>query len=318
MPEHPSQRVHNMPTSMQKPLRNLTCAVLGTVLGAAVPVAAHASLDPLMSPTRQDDGVKTATVHREAEFALPESHKAGEPVRERILAEITNGELELVVDSKLDETTAVAEFTVDGTDAKDVERREKNTRLFATRSADGTIVFQPLFSGKAMDRDRVKLIIRTPGTGDSMVKSANGTIVVRGTSGALRAITKNGSIKIAQHTGGIEATAQNGGIEIALATDGIRATTANGAIRVSLADGNDHPFEIESKAGTVDFELSAHFDGMVRVTTVSGAITLDDPAKRVRTPEIGDHSVTAEYGAAAGESRIETTSGAVVLRSRAQ
>lgn len=307
-----------MTTLMQKPLRNLTCAVLGTILGAAVPVAAHASLDPLMSPTRQDDGVKTATVHREAEFALPASHKEGEPVRERILAEITNGELELVVDSKLDETTAVAEFVVDGIDAKDVERREKNTRLFATRSADGTIVFQPLFSGKAMDRDRVKLIIRTPGTGDSMVKSTNGTILVRGTSGALRAITKNGSIKIAQHTGGIEATAQNGGIEIALATDGVRATTANGAIRVSLADGNDHPFEIESKAGAVDFELSAHFDGMVRVTTVSGAITLDDPAKRVRTPEIGDHSVTAEFGAAAGESRIETTSGAVVLRSRAQ
>jgi DUF4097 and DUF4098 domain-containing protein YvlB len=97
-----------------------------------------------------------------------------------------------------------------------------------------------------------------------------------------------------------------------------RSATANGAIRVSLADGNDHPFEIESKAGTVDFELSAHFDGMVRVTTISGAITLDDPAKKVRTPEIGDHSVTAEYGAAAGESRIETTSGAVVLRSRAQ
>ncbi|MFM1867340.1 MAG: hypothetical protein RL591_748 [Planctomycetota bacterium] len=307
-----------MTTTMQKPLRNLTSAVLGTTLGLAVPVTAHASLDPSIYFAPQDDGVKTATVHREAEFALPESHKAGEPVRERILAEITNGELELVVDSKLDETTVVAEFVVDGADAKDVERREKNARLFATRSADGSLVFQPIFPGTEMPRDRVKLIIRTPGTGDSMVKSTNGAIVVRGTSGALRAITKNGSIKIAQHTGGIEATAQKGTIEIALATDGVRATTANGAIRISLADGNDHPFKIESKAGSVDFELSAQFDGMVRVTTVSGAITLDDPAKRVRTPEIGDHSVTAEYGAAAGESRIETTAGAVVLRSRAQ
>lgn len=299
---------------MENLLRCFVLAVLGTFLVAAAPNTALAR--PRM--LHPDDGVKTATVHREAEFALPEDHKEGEPVRERILAEIANGEIEFVVDPKLDETTAVAEFTVDGVDAKDVERREKNTRLFATRSADGTLVFQPVFPGKSLDRDRVKLVIRTPGTGDSMVKSANGSIVVRGTSGALRVNTKNGSIKIANHTGGIEATAQNGSIEIALATDGVRATTANGAIRVSLADGNDHPFEVETKAGAVDFELPAQFDGIVRVTTVSGGITLDDPAKKARTPEIGDHSVTAEYGAAAGESRIETTAGAVVLRSRAQ
>jgi hypothetical protein len=300
-----------MPTTMRNPIHGVlkALAMLPAILLVATP------------SVRADDEVKAATVHREAEIALEKpaaDAKPGDPVRERILAEIQDGEIELVVDPKLAETKVTAEFTVDGEDAKDVERREQLVRVYAERAADGTIVVQAMFPGKPMKRDRVKAVILTPGTGDSMVKSVNGAIRVRGTSGSLRAATKNGSIKVSEHTGSVDATAQNGSIDVALATDGVRATSTNGAVRVSLADGNDHPFEIESKAGTVELELSSAFDGMLRVTTVSGSITLDDPARRARTPEIGDHSLTVEFGAAAGQSHIETTAGSVVVRLRAQ
>ncbi|MFM7259023.1 MAG: DUF4097 family beta strand repeat-containing protein [bacterium] len=284
-------------------------------------LAACAALLVALPTVQAADDVKPATVEKLAAIArekASDSAKAGEPVHERILAEIQDGEIELAVDPKSDETTVRAEFTVDGESAKDVERREQLVRVYAERAADGTIVVQAMFPGKPMKRDRVRVAITTPGTGDSMVKSVNGAITVHGTAGSLRVATKNGSIKVAKHTGSVDATAQTGAIEVALATDGVRATSTNGSVRVSLADGNDHPFEIESKAGAVDLELPATFDGAVRVTTVSGAITLDDPAKRARTPEIGDHSLTAEFGAGVGQSSIETTAGSVVVRLRAQ
>jgi len=308
---HPFRHSHNMTTTMRNPIHGVlkTLAMLPAILLVVTPIA------------RAANEVKTATAHREAEIAREkpaDNAKSGEPAQERILAEIQDGEIELVVDPKLDETKVTAEFTVDGEDAKDVERREQLVRVYAERTADGTIVVQAMFPGKPMKRDRVKAVILTPGTGDSMVKSVNGAIRVRGTSGSLRVATKNGSIKVSEHTGSVDATAQNGAIEIVLATDGVRATSTNGSVRVSLAEGNDHPFEIESKTGAVDLELPATFDGAVRVTTISGAITLDDPVKRARTPEIGDHSLTAEFGAGVGQSSIETTAGSVVVHSRAQ
>lgn len=307
---HPFRHPHNMTTTMRNPIHGVlkALAMLPAILLAVTPIA------------RAADDVKTATVHREAEIAREkpaDDAKPGEPVRERILAEIQDGEIELVVDPKLAETKVTAEFTVDGEDAKDVERREQLVRVYAERAADGTIVVQAMFPGKPMKRDRVKAVILTPGTGDSMVKSVNGAIRVRGTSGSLRVATKNGAIKVSEHTGSVDATAQNGSIEIALATDGVRATSTNGTVRVSLSDGNDHPLEIESKAGAVELELGSAFDGALRITTVSGSITLDDPSKRARTPEIGDHSLTVEFGAAAGQSHIETTAGSVVVRLRA-
>jgi len=299
-----------MTTTMRNPIHGVlkALAMLPAILLAVTPIA------------RAADDVKTATVHREAEIAREkpaDDAKPGEPVRERILAEIQDGEIELVVDPKLAETKVTAEFTVDGEDAKDVERREQLVRVYAERAADGTIVVHAMFPGKPMKRDRVKAVILTPGTGDSMVKSVNGAIRVRGTSGSLRVATKNGAIKVSEHTGSVDATAQNGSIEIALATDGVRATSTNGTVRVSLSDGNDHPLEIESKAGAVELELGSAFDGALRITTVSGSITLDDPSKRARTPEIGDHSLTVEFGAAAGQSHIGTTAGSVVVRLRA-
>lgn len=305
--EHRFGHPHNMTPTMRNPI----CSVSAALSVVAVLLA-------FAPPTFATDDVKPATVHLHAEIALEKDRKADEPVRERILAEVPNGDVELVADAKLVETTVTAEFVVDGEDAKDVERREQLVRVYAERAADGTIVVQPMFPGKPMERDRVKVVIRTPGTGDSMVKTANGAIRVQGTGGSLRVAARNGAVKVAGHAGSIDATTQNGSIEIALATDGVRATTSNGTVRVSLADGNDHPFEIESKAGSVDLEVGADFDGAVRVTTVSGAITLDDPSKRARTPEIGDHSLTAEFGAAAGQSHVETTAGSVVLRLRAK
>lgn len=262
------------------------------------------------------DDVATALVQRDAEIARTAPKAGDEATREKLMAEIERGSIEIVSDPKHEETRIDAEFTVDGEDAKDVKRREQVVKLYAERTADGTIVVQPVFPGKWMARDSVKLTIRVPATGDCALKSGNGTLVVRGTSGSLRVATKNGSINVSGHTGSIDATSANGTITIEGATDGVRATSANGAIRVTLASGNDHPFDIEAKNALVMVEVGSDFDGAVRITTSSGTIAVVDPAKRVRTPDIADHSMTAEIGAATGHSIIETTSGGITLSVR--
>ena len=137
--------------------------------------------------------------------------------------------------------------------------------------------------------------------------------MIRGTKGALRATTKTGSIKVLDHTGGIEAVATAGTITIERATDGVRATSTSGAITVSLASNNDHPFDLESKSGAITVQVPHNYDGSVRMISVDGAVALIDPSKRVRTPDIADHSMTAEIGAAAAHSLIESSSGAITL-----
>ncbi len=273
-----------------------------------------ASLLSTVQSFAASDDIKPVVVQHSASIErVVDLKPSTEIVGEKVMAEILAGSLEFIVDAKATDIRIDAEFTVDGTDEKDIERRAKVVKLFAQRVSDGTIVVNSMFPGKAMERDSVKVSIRVPASGDCAFKSASGAIVIRGTKGALRATTKTGSIKVLDHTGGIEAVATAGTITIERATDGVRATSTSGAITVSLASNNDHPFDLESKSGAITVQVPHNYDGSVRMISVDGAVALIDPSKRVRTPDIADHSMTAEIGAAATHSLIESSSGAITL-----
>lgn len=269
----------------------------------------------------QDRSARTVVVDRAASIAPREpdadAARPGEPKGERLVVEIANGSLEIVGDAGTKETAVSAEFTVEGEDAKDADRRAQTVRLFAERASDGTVVVSTMFPGKAMSKDSVKVVVRVPETADIAAKSVNGTIELRATHGNLRVTTKNGAVRVAGHAGSVEATAANGRIEVLDARGHVRATSANGAVRVVLADGNDHPFEIETKNGAVRVEVGAEFHGTVRMTTVSGALALEDGTGLARTPESSDHAMTVELGAGASASAIESNNGAVTLAVRA-
>ena len=258
--------------------------------------------------------VKSVVIPRRAADA--KSDDASETPREKLMVEVAHGSIEVIVDAKANDTRIEAQFTVDGIDLKDAERRAQVVKLYAERSADGTIVVQPVFPGKAMARDSAKVTIRVPTCGDSSVKSVDGAISVRGITGALRVSTKSGSIKVTEHLGSVDATSTDGSIVIEGASDGVRATSSNGSIRVSLAEGNDHPFTLESKNGAIAMEVGTSFDGVVHMTSVSGALALVDPIKRALTPHSAEHSMTVEIGAAVGQSTMQTTNGSVALSLR--
>ena len=266
-----------------------------------------------------DDDISTATITRSVEIpAAKDSGAKDKPVADRVIAEVASGSIELVVDAGRDTPQVEAEFTVDGSDEKDVKRRSELVRLFAERAADQTVVVQPIFPGKAMKRDSVKVRIVVPKCGEASLKSANGALTTAGTAGKLKLVTKNGAIKVSKHAGSIDASAANGAIDIDGAGAEVRASATNGAVTVTLTDDNDLPFDIESRNGSVRVEVGAGFDGVVKMHTTTGSLDLSDPARRARLTQSTEHSETVEIGAAGGQSDIRTTTGSIRLTVRAK
>jgi hypothetical protein len=259
-----------------------------------------------------DDDVGTAKITRSALISAAKDMKAGD----RVIAEVARGSIELVVDEGRDTPQVEAEFTVDGSDEKDVKRRSELVRLFAERAADQTVVVQPIFPGKAMKRDSVKLRIVVPKCGEASMKIANGALTTAGTAGKLKLVAKNGAIKISKHAGSIDANTTNGAIDIDGAGAEVRASATNGAVSVSLTDDNDLPFDVESSNGTVRVEVGAGFDGIVKMHTTTGSLDVSDSARRARTTQSTEHSKTVEIGAAGGQSDIRTTTGSIRLTVR--
>ena len=263
---------------------------------------------------RADDDVDTTRIERAVDLAA--ARDAG--LAERVVAEITAGSVELIVDAALDRPRIEAEFTVDGESEKDVKRRAELVKLFAERVADQSVVVQPMFPGKSMPRDSVRVRILVPRCGDSSVKSGAGSIRTVGTAGRLKLNARNGAIRSERHAGSIDASSENGKIEVVDAGGEVRVSSGNGTVEVSLAAGNDLPFDIETRNGTIRVEVGVDFDGIVKIHTTNGAIDVSDPAKRTRVPQSSDHSKTVEVGAAGGHSEVRTTNGAVKFKARSK
>ena len=235
---------------------------------------------------------------------------------ERLMVDVAFGSIDCSVDGKATATRIAADFTVDGQDAADAERRAKLVRLYAERSSDGTIIVNAVFPGKRLPYDSVRLTIVSPPLEEVVLKTTAGTVRAHATTGRMRASTKSGAISIESHKGPVDARSADGRIDIAGALEGVQATSTEGAIAVSLADDNDHPFKVETRSGTARVEVGPSFDGVVRMTTTGGAIAVVDPAKRLRFPERSDTRVVAEIGAAAGQSEVEASTGSLTLAVR--
>lgn len=273
----------------------------------------------LVAPTLSAPAWAQADSRSKPKFVQAVSHSAdiarvaGAEEGERLMVDIAVGSIECSVDPKAGETRIAAEFSVDGTDAADAQRRAKLVKLYAERASDGTIIVNTVFPGKQLPYDSVKLAIVAPKTDEVVLKSATGSVRAKSTTGKLRASTKTGAISIEGHRGPVDARATDGRIDVIGATETVQATTVNGPITVSLAEDNDQPFTVESRNGTVRVEVGIAFDGVVNMITTGGAISVVDPAKRARVSQHSDTRVVAEFGAAASQCEIKTSNGAVTL-----
>jgi len=249
------------------------------------------------------------TAERDAEIPRSDEAKDGE----RLMLEIASGRLRLRIDPKAEKTRIAAAFTVDGVDAADAERRAKLVRLYAERADEGTIIVGVFFPGKEMPRDAVQLDVVAPPSQEALLKSADGVVEARGTAGRLRMITRDGEIIVSGHAGPVDARSVNGRILVEGATDSVQARATNGPVQIVLADGNDNPFNLETRNGPVIVEVASDFDGVVTMLTANGRLGVVDPAKRVRVSEISSTRLVAEIGEAQGQSTIATSNGAITL-----
>ncbi|MBI1304464.1 MAG: hypothetical protein GC172_11865 [Phycisphaera sp.] len=282
-------------------------ALAFAALLSAMPIAEQASA--------QSKGEKEIlrTADRDAEIPRSEDAKDGE----RLMLEIANGRLRLRTDAKAESTRISAVFTVDGVDAADAERRTKLVRLYAERADEGTIIVGAYFPGTAMPRDSVELEVTAPPAKEAVLKSTDGVVEARGTTGKLRMITRNGEVIVSDHAGTVDARAVNGRILVEGATDSVQAKSTNGPVQIVLADGNDNPFTLEARNGAVIVEVASDFDGVVTMLTANGRLGVVDPAKLVRVSEISSTRLVAEIGEAQGQSTIATSNGAITLVRRA-
>ena len=270
---------------------------------------------PQQAPTQSDAKSQPSFVQTVAHAAAIERDAAMHD-GERLMVDVAVGSIDCRVDEKATETRIAADFTVDGQDAADAERRAKLVKLYAERASDGTIIVNSIFPGKRLPYDAVRLTIVSPPTEEVVLKSTSGTVRAHGTTGVMRASTKSGVISIESHKGSLDARSTDGRVEIKGALEGVYATSTSGAIVVALADGNDHPFKVETRTGSARVEVGPSFDGVVHMATTGGSIAVVDPAKRVRVSEQSDTRLVAEIGAAAGQSEVKASSGALTLAVR--
>lgn len=298
-------------TSSVAPSRSSACSRLLvfalTALLSAAPFAERAS-----AQSKSEKEI-LRTAERDAQIPRIADGKDGAKDGERLMLEIANGRLRLRGDAKAESTRISAVFTVDGVDAADAERRTKLVRLYAERADEGTIIVGAYFPGKAMPRDSVELEVIAPPAKEAVLKSTDGVVEARGTTGRLRMITRNGEVLVADHAGPVDARAVNGRILVDGATDSVQAKSTNGAVQIMLADGNDNPFTIETRNGPVIAEVASDFDGVVTMLTGNGHLGVIDPAKRVRVSEISSTRLVAEIGEAQGQSSVATSNGAITL-----
>lgn len=249
------------------------------------------------------------TVAKSADIARIADAKEGE----RLMVDIAVGSIECAVDEKATETRVAADFTVDGKDAADADRRAKLVKLYAERASDGTIIVNTVFPGARLPYDSVKLSVIAPPTEEIVLKSASGSVQAKGTTGSLRARTNTGAVTVSGHRGPLDVRATDGRIDVTGATESVQAISTNGAINLALAEDNDQPFKVESRNGAVRVEVGVAFDGVVNMTTTGGAISVNDPAKRARLSQHSETRLVAEFGAAASQCEIKTSNGAVTL-----
>ncbi|MFZ9913716.1 MAG: DUF4097 family beta strand repeat-containing protein [Phycisphaerales bacterium] len=180
------------------------------------------------------------------------------------------------------------------------------------------MVVQIVFPGQRMARDSADVTVRVPTGGNSTLKTTNGSVVARGTAGALKIVARNGAVDVERHAGSVDARTDNGAIDLDAIGGGVQARTTNGAVTVSLTDDNDAPLDIESRNGSISLSLGKDYDGRILARTVAGAVTLADPAKRAVIPEQGRTSMTVEFGSGLGESQVRTTNGQISIEARAR
>lgn len=151
------------------------------------------------------------------------------------------------------------------------------------------------------------------GSGAVQATSVSGSVTIRGASGELIAEATSGSILIIDSSGEIEAESVGGSIRMEnMSATRVDAETVGGRVEYSgsLAPGGDYYFGTHS--GRVVLELPRDAAADLRLTTLSGNVSVDHPTAAIERASKGRSSVRLGEGGSRVE--VESFSGRILVR----
>ena len=151
------------------------------------------------------------------------------------------------------------------------------------------------------------------GSGTVQATSVSGRVTIRGASGEVIAEATSGSIVISDSSGEIEAESVGGSILMEnMAATRVDAETVGGRVEYSgsLAPGGDYYFGTHS--GRVVLELPRDAEAELRLTTLSGNVSVDHPGAAIERASRGRSSVRLGNGGSRVE--VESFSGRILVR----
>jgi len=230
----------------------------------------------------------------------------------------TNGSVSIVGDPSLSEVAIEVTLTCRGMTQQEADDRLAQTIVSAARSADGTLAVRPVFpGGTPRSGDGASFVIRLPDVSGVIVRTGNGTVDAKNSTGPLDVETSNGDVRVMNHDGDARLDTSNGGVTVDGLTGALTADSSNGNIFVTLDDANEGPIDLDTSNGNVVVSVGPSFLGHVEFDTSNGAVTVIDPASIADVSNLTRKGGSARVGSSdAPASRIDTSNGNITLTVR--
>ncbi|MHC4216974.1 MAG: DUF4097 family beta strand repeat-containing protein [Planctomycetota bacterium] len=246
-----------------------------------------------------------------------------------LVVDTKNGRIEVIAEPQRTDVSIEARVRCRGTTQAEADERLAATTISITRSADQTLIVQPVFPGQRRGGEGASFSIKIPDANGLNLDTSNGTIVATGFSGHLRADTSNGSIRVTDHdgtahvdtsnggvtvtnlSGSLWADTSNGGITLTNVNGPVEADTSNGAIRLSLAGDQSGPLKLDTSNGAITVEVGGAFAGSVSFDTSNGAIHIEDQTGRISSSTLSRNEGRVTVGEGGPASRLDTSNGSI-------
>jgi DUF4097 and DUF4098 domain-containing protein YvlB len=143
------------------------------------------------------------------------------------------------------------------------------------------------------------------------VRTVNGDIVLRATSGETTVYTTNGSIRAEGVRLLKEVKTTLGSIETSGGTTVRKADTVNGNITIALSPGND-PMDFSVVNGSVKLSLPSGANADVDMRTVNGKVTVPE-GFTLKQGEVSKRRISGKLGAGGAAITAKTVNGSITL-----
>jgi hypothetical protein len=146
------------------------------------------------------------------------------------------------------------------------------------------------------------------------VKGMSGDITLNGVTGDVSAQTMSGEVAACDIDGEIHFKSMSGGLTLAGGSvDSLAVDTISGQVTADVSlSKDDSSVRVTTMSGEVTLRLPADSDARVRLQSTSGAVRTEfDSLRTVKAP--ASHTVSGNVGAGTGHVSVTTMSGAVTL-----